>query len=489
MRIPLDRDNALPLYQQIHAYLADQIRAGRLAPDTRLPASRDLAASVGVSRLTVTNAYAELEAQGLAYSISRDGIYVAPVAPVDTPAEDDLPSIPNLPTWQAQARASAWVSASLQLDRQIASVSHPDLISFAQGGGDSRLFPLPDFQRALQSVLRRSGREALGYGESAGFAPLRETIAQILAGQGIPATAGQVLITAGSQQALDLVARMLLRPGDTVLAESPTHMGFIDLCRSLDVGLVAVPVDDQGMQVERVEELLNIFRPRLIYTVPNFQNPTGTCLNSIRRRQLVALAEQYQVPILEDDFVGDLRYKGAGQPALKAFDRAGMVIYVGTFSKMLMPSLRVGYLVAEGPVYEQLLTVKHTSDVATSNLMQRALEEYISVGRYQACLRQARRIFGRRRDAMLAALARYMPEGTRWTTPQGGVFVWLQLPDGISADALFPAAAQAGVIYAPGDYFFPRDPDPSCLRLNFARQPVEVIEEGIRRLGSVLRSP
>jgi GntR family transcriptional regulator/MocR family aminotransferase len=487
MRILLDAQSSTPLYKQIQHYLQEQIGSGGLEAETRLPASRDLAASLGVSRLTVSNAYDELESLGFIYKVRGKGAFVAAIArAAEGLACANLPG--DWPAWQNELDTQAWTSASLRLDQLIEAAEGPGVISFAQGGGDSSLFPLADFRAALQMVLRNSGKQALGYGDTAGYMPLRATIAQILTGQGIPARPEQILITSGSQQALDLTTRLLLRPGDVVLSESPTHMGFLDLCRSLNVRLVEIPVDDQGMLVDQAAEALERVRPRLIYSVPNFQNPTGACMSAARRRQLVALAEAHQIPLLEDDFVGDLRYRGAAQPALKAFDRSGTVIYAGTFSKMLIPSLRVGYLVSSGPVGERLMALKHTTDLATSNLTQRALDEYITVGRYQACLRQARRIFGRRREAMLAALGRYMPAGTRWRNPQGGMFIWLELPGGMLADELFPRAAQAGVLFAPGSYFYPSGAPCPFFRLNFARQPLEAIEEGVRRLGGVLRA-
>jgi GntR family transcriptional regulator/MocR family aminotransferase len=486
MRIPLDRYSSTPIYHQIRLFIQDQIKSGKLAPEVRLPASRDLAKNLGISRLTVTNAYAELEAQGLVYTKRGDGTYVASI-PVDYSDLAGKYPAASLPTWQNQLLSPSWESASQTLDNLIASVSRPDLISFAEGGGDSNLFPLDDFRRALHNVLRQKGKEALSYGDSAGYAPLRDTIAQILTNQGIPAHPDQVLVTTGSQQALGLVVKLLTLPGDTVLIESPTHMGFIDLCHSLNIKMVDVPVDEEGMKVDRVEELLYRAHPKLIYTVPNFQNPTGACLNSIRRRKLVALAEKYNLPILEDDFVGDLRYKGIAQPALKALDRNGSVIYVGTFSKMLIPSLRIGFLVAADIVYKRLLNIKHNNDVTTSNLMQHALDAYITVGRYQASLRKARFIFNHRRAVMLAALSRYMPAGVCWNNPLGGLYIWLQLPEELSADEFFFIAAKAGVIYAPGSFFFPNRDTHSFLRLNFARNPPYVIEEGIKRLGKALK--
>lgn len=485
MRIPLDSNSSTPLYKQIHLFLQKQIESGALAPETRLPASRELAASLGVTRLTVSNAYAELEAQALVYSVQGSGIYVAR-SPVLLPISDRNIAVGSLPLWQQEVLERPWTSVSQELDRMIASVSHPNLISFAEGRGDVNLLSLDDFRKSVRMVLCRDGSAAMGYGDPAGYPPLRARLAQILTSQGVPTHPDDVLITSGAMQALSLVAHLLLRPGDAVLVENPTHTGFIDLCRQMNVELLPVSVDENGMQVNQIEEILRSIRPRLIYTIPNFQNPTGTCLTGDRRRQLVALAERYSVPILENDFVGDLRYEGTAQPALKALDAGGGVIHVGTFSKMLSPGLRVGYLVIAGLARQRLLACKRVNDVATSSLMQRALETYITVGRYEACLRRARAVYGQRRDAMLTALTRYMPTGTRWFTPQGGLFIWLLLPEGLSANQLFPIAGEEGVIYAPGSFSFPQDGPEFYLRLNFAIQPADVIEEGVRRLGRVV---
>ncbi len=486
MRIPLDRDGPVPLYRQIQQFLREQIRSGGLLPETRLPASRKLASSLGVNRITVSNAYAELEAEGLVYGRRGSGTFVAPPLVALPESEGDRISTSDWPLWQQELLSRTWLLAQRELDRLKESISRPDLISLAAGLGDSGLFPADDFRKALQVVLGRDGTEALGYGDPTGYPALRAKIAHVLTSQGIPTHPDHVLITSGSQQALALVAQLLLRPGDVVLVESPTYSGAIDLFRSLDVRLLGVPLDEQGMQVEQVEETLRSGRPRLIYTIPTFHNPTGTCMSGHRRRQLVALADRYNVPILEDDFVGDLRYEGRAQPALKALDPGGRVIYTSTFSKMLMPGLRVGFLVASGPVYERLLACKRVTDLATSDLMQRALEAYITVGRYQAHLRRACQIYRRRRDAMLEALSRHLPPGVRCLPPQGGLFVWLQLSGGLSANELYPVAAQEGVTFAPGSLFFPAERPQPYLRLNFAMHPPDVIEEGIRRLGRAL---
>jgi GntR family transcriptional regulator/MocR family aminotransferase len=483
VRIPLNRQNDVPLYRQIEAFLREGILSGSLMPGTRLPATRQLAQDLGVNRITVENAYAELEADGLVEAQVGSGTYVLPPYPLPPLPRDD-PGAP-WPLWQRDLQAASRASKDSAPDELLKAGHHPSPINFAGGAGDSRLFPVEEFRKIMQSVLRRDGTAALEYGEHRGYAPLRSTIAHVLASQGLQASAENILITAGSQQALALVAQLLLKPGDIVLVESPTYGVALDLFCALNLKVVGIPVDENGMQVEKLEKCLQQHHPKLIYTIPNFQNPTGACLSGQRRRQLIALADRYNVPILEDDFVGDLRYEGHAQPALKALDPGGRVIYASTFSKMLMPGLRVGFVVAEGPVYESLASTKRANDLATSNLMQRALEAYVTVGRYQAHLRRSCRIYRRRRDAMLAAINRHLPAGVRVNPPQGGLFVWLRLPDDLSADRLLPLACKKGVAFAPGSNFFLDGSEGECaMRLSFAAQRPEDIEKGIKRLGN-----
>lgn len=502
MRIPLDRQSAEPLYQQIEAFLRQGILSGSIAPDTRLPATRQLARDLGVNRITVENAYAELKADGLVCSRVGSGTYVLPSSPL-LPLPKEGPGAP-WPLWQQDLQSRGWVSGTSgvpgilevpevsegELPEELPgarAVRYPNQISFAGGTGDASLFPVEDFRKAIQNVLRRDGIAALEYGERSGYAPLRNTIAHVLASQGLQARPENVLITSGSQQALALVSQLLLKPGDPILVESPTYAGALDLFRASGLKIIGIPTDERGMQVETLEELLQRDHPRLIYTIPNFQNPTGACMSGQRRRQLVALADRYNVPILEDDFVGDLRYDGRAQPALKALDPGGRVIYISTFSKMLMPGLRAGFLVAEGPVYDQLVSYKRVNDLATSNLIQRALEAYVNVGRYQAHLRRSCQVYRKRRDAMLLALNRHLPAGVHVNPPQGGLFTWLRLPGNLSSEKLLPLAREEGVTFAPGSGFFPDDSgDKRCLRLNFAALPPDAIEEGMKRLGRAI---
>jgi GntR family transcriptional regulator/MocR family aminotransferase len=279
---------------------------------------------------------------------------------------------------------------------------------------------------------------------------------------------------------------VLLDPGDVVLVESPTYAGALDLFRSLGLRVVGAPLDEDGLIPDELEPLLQQHHPRLVYTIPNFQNPTGTCMSGPRRRRLIELADRYNVPILEDDFVGDLRYEGRAQPTLKTLDPGGRVLYVSTFSKMLMPGLRVGFLVADGPVLGALAASWRASALATASLTQHALEEYVTVGRYRAHLGRCRQLYRRRRDAMLDAIARDLP-GTSVARAHGGLFLWLRLPPGRSADALLGAARARGVDFAPGSRFHPEGgAGREWLRLNFATLDPERIEAGIRRLAEAL---
>jgi GntR family transcriptional regulator/MocR family aminotransferase len=487
MRIPLDRQSAIPLYQQIEIYLRQGILSGSLAVDTRLPASRQLAHDLGVNRITVENAYAELEIDGLIYSRIGSGTYVLPVNPLLTLPKDGLGA--PWPLWQQNIELQSKAIKRDPSDEVSKNAArHPHPISFASGIGDTDLFPADDFRKVLQTVMRRDGIAALDYGEPNGHAPLRETITHILASQGLQTRSENVLITAGSQQALSLVSQLLLKPGDVILVESPTYSGALDLFRALNFEVVGIPMDSQGMQVEALEKLLQQHHPKLIYTIPNFHNPTGTCLSTQRRHQLIILADRYNIPILEDDFVGDLRYEGRNQPALKALDPGGRVIYVSTFSKILMPGLRVGFLVAEGPVYDCLVNFKRVNDLATSTLVQRALEAYVTVGRYQSHLRRSCQIFRKRRDTMLSAIQRYLPAKIRLDPPQGGMFMWLQLPESLSSEKLLPLAWEEGVVFAPGNGFFPDGLEGrNWLRLNFVAQAPDQIEEGVKRLGKAFQ--
>jgi GntR family transcriptional regulator/MocR family aminotransferase len=483
VRFKLEKNNPTPLYRQIERFFTEQIQSGTLSPGTRLPSNRSLASALGTSRIVVANAYAELESQGLVYGRQGSGTFVAPLYNTESKRDGNADSQHiDWPVWQQELLSHSWQAMHVAQSWLLSSAYRPGLISFAERIKPDPLWPVNDLRKSLQTVIRHDG-VVIGerHDNTIGYYPLREIIAQILTTEGISTHPGEVLITSGSQQALNLVARVLLKPGDLVLVESPTYNVAIDLFRFMDVRLIGVPVDEQGMQTDRVEQILQSTPPRLIYTIPTFHNPTGSCMSGNRRRQLVSLADRYNIPILEDDYIGNIRFEGSAEPALKALDPGGRVIYAASFSKLLIPSLRIGFLVASGPVFDHLVRAKYVNDLSTSDLLQKALREFISVGKYHSHLRRVSKAYRKRRDTMLSALSQHLPQAS-WFYPKGGGFVWLTLPDGLSSDEFFTFAAAEGVTFIPGSFFYPGQRPQSNLSLNYANTIPDEIEEGILRL-------
>lgn len=484
MHLPLD-PKAGPLFRQIERQIREQIEEGCYPPGSRLPSTRQLAEELGVSRITVKNAYAELESDGLIGPREGSGTYVLPPCCCCSPpaSERNEAEGPGWPLWQIEALARNPEPPSRPAP---STGAHPDPIDFS-GAGDPRLFPSQEFMHILTTIVRHEGVGVLAYGNLHSPCPsLCHTIALMLANNGILCEDEDVLLTTGSQQALALVCQALLERGDAVLVEEPSYDFALELFRTLGLKLIGVPVDAEGMCVDALEPLLQRHRPKLLYTMPNFQNPTGSCLGAERRRKLLALADRYNLPILEDDYAGDLRYEGRALPAIKRLDPGGRVIYVGSFSKMLMPGLRVGFIVAQGPIRDILARHKRVTDLTTSPLILRALDRFMNIGRYQAHLRRAGRAYRARLEALLDAIRRELP-GATIAAPQGGLFAWLRLPEGIDAEALLEAGRKTGVSFAPGNRFFlSPDRGRNFIRLNFATRTPDEIRLGIARLAEAL---
>jgi GntR family transcriptional regulator/MocR family aminotransferase len=492
MRILIDRSSAVPIGRQIADHIRQTITSGVLPPGTKLPSTRSLAADLGVCRLTVETAYAELRADGLVVSRIGSGNYAqSPIVPVG-PAR---PPGAGWPPWQQPAADDPGVyyaAGIVDAEAEQPAAAKParprgsDIIDLSAGTGDPALFPVDALRREIQAVLARDGARALAYADPWGYAPLRRAIAGLLASDGIEAGPESILVTSGSQQAIALAAQALARPGETVLAESPTYSGALQLFRSLGLIVASVPTDDRGMQVELLEGALRRHRPKLVYTMPTFSNPAGTLMGNDRRAHLLEVATRHQVPVIEDDYIGDLRYEGQGQPALRALDRDGVVLYTSTFSKMLMPGFRVGFIAASGPIGARLAGLKSALDLATSNLAQRALEGFVTIGRYREHVERSRRVYRRRRDEAARAVRSCLP-GCSFELPRGGLFLWLRLPHGLACDTLLSRAQAAGVAFMPGTRFFAEpEQGTAYLRLNFASNPADRVSEGIRRLGQVV---
>jgi 2-aminoadipate transaminase len=375
----------------------------------------------------------------------------------------------------------------------------PDVISFAGGLPAPEVFPFAEVERAAETVLREQGKTALQYSPTEGYLPLRELLVRHMARYGIRVTPGNVLVTSGSQQGLDLIGRLFVNPGDRVLTESPTYLGALQAWSAYQADYLTVPVDDDGLDVAKLEAQLR-GGPKFLYILPNFQNPAGVTLSLERRRRLVELANHYGAPIVEDDPYGQLRYEGEHLPPLVQIDAewhgctkgdcefTGDVLYLSTLSKTLAPGLRIAWVVAPESVISRLVQMKQGADLHSSTFNQMVAYEVARDGFLDRHVRTIREVYGQRRNAMLAALERHFPAEASWTKPQGGLFLWLTLPEGIdSTDLLKEALGRERVAFVPGASFFPRGGGERTCRLNFSYMGPELIEEGIKRLGKVVK--
>ncbi|MDQ2818142.1 MAG: PLP-dependent aminotransferase family protein [Candidatus Eremiobacteraeota bacterium] len=369
----------------------------------------------------------------------------------------------------------------------------PDVISFAGGLPAPELFPVDDFARACQEVLSRDGREALQYSVTEGYPPLRQWICEYLARtNGIQTSADHVLIISGSQQGLDLVGKVLLDPGDCVILENPAYLGAIQAFDAYQAAYANVATDDEGM---RTDDLLRAIaqaprKPKLLYLVPNFQNPSGITLSLRRRQAIVSIAAEHGIPIFEDDPYGRLRYSGDHIPSLMSLASPRNCLYMSTVSKIMAPGMRVAWLVIpDRALFEKIVPAKQAADLHTSTFTQRVVYAYASApGSLEAHIDQMLPVYGRRRDIMLESLQTHMPAACTWTRPDGGLFLWVSVPPVVDTQELLGHAARAKVAFVPGAPFWVNADVKNTMRLNFSNASDEMIVEGIRRLGELVKA-
>jgi 2-aminoadipate transaminase len=374
--------------------------------------------------------------------------------------------------------ASVWPWVDQMAER------NPEAVFFGGGVPPTEAIPIARLREGADQAWA-DGAETLLYGEVRGYRPLRELIVERMAARGAIVDPADVLITNGAQQGIDLAARIFIDPGDIVLTEEPTFMDALRVFRSHEAEPVGVPVDDEGLQVEALAALLDRLpkRPKFLYTMPTYQNPMGVSMSTARRRALVDLARERGIVIVEDDPYGDLSYDGDPPPTLKSLDPE--VIFLGTFSKVLAPGLRVGWVASSPRLREAFFNVKEGTDIHNERIMTRTVY-HSARGFLDEHIAATREIYRARRDAMLAGLDREMPAGVRWTTPRGGFFLWVTLPEQCETDAMLPDATDRGVIYLPSSWFYPDRSWTRSLRLNFSAQPEERIAEAMRRLAETI---
>ena len=487
MEISLDRASPVPLAGQIRSQLERLIREGILAPGVKLPASRELARDLGVNRTTVSLAYEELVADGVARAHVGQGTFVALPEGKWQAASPNLLSKLDWSGLFSKGSQLADVDGRRRVLASQAVPSGPGLISFAGGMPDSGLFPTEAFRRVLNRVIRAEGTELLQYYPVGGYPPLRQFLARYLLKFGVEARPDEILIVNGSQQGLDLIARVLLDPGDFVAIEEPSYPRAIQVFRAFGSQLLPIPLGSDGLRLDVLERVLGRHAPKLLYCQPTAHNPTGLTLRPEARRALLALAARHRLPVIEDGFDGSLYFEGRPPAPLKAADASGLVIYIGTFSKTLFPGLRLGWLVAPRPLLERLEVAKQLSDIHTSPLIQAAVFHFCQRRLLERHLSRCAAEYGRRRTILLRSLGSRMPKGVTWTETQGGFSLLVRLPEGMDTEALLPSALERGVAYTPGSVFFVNGGGESTLRLSFSSIPAQRIDEGCKRLAEVVR--
>jgi 2-aminoadipate transaminase len=470
----LDSNAESPLYKQLFEQIAQQIRSGQLAQGERIPATRELAGLLGLNRTTVSAAYEMLEAEGLISGHVGRGSFV---------------------TGGPTPRASAGVDWTALLDRgdsppPARASSAPDGISFAFSRPSRDLFPLDEFRASCSAVLARHDlADILQLGSPAGYEPLRRYLLDDARRTNAAAPGDDILITNGVQQALDLIGRVLLRPGDTVAVEDPIYPGLRNLLAGTGAQLCGIPSAAAGMDPVQLERAIEREHPRMIVVTSNFQNPTGVTVPLAARRALLDAARRAAIPLIENDAYSDLRYTGEPLPALKQLDEGGCgVVLLRSFSKVSFPGLRVGWAVGPRPLIDRLRAAKEAADLHSDQLSQAVLLEFAESGRLEAHRMRVLRAGAERLAATLEACREHLPPGSRWTQPEGGMNLWVRLPEPLDAADLLPRAQREGIIYLPGRYFAVSRMDPGALRLSFAGLTPDQIREGLAILGRVAKT-
>ncbi len=486
--VQLDRGSEEPIYRQIAAGLLLSIRSDRLGPGTKLPSSRDLAQDLGVHRRTVAQAYQLLKTGGWVTSGVGQGTFVSehlPGSAVASPGssaltkEDDRLSWEGLIVRRTGLQPEPWRFWA-------APGAKDERIRFTGATADPDLYPTDEIRAILEDVLSAHGSAALDYGPPEGLHSLREWVAGRLEARGVECSPEQVVIVSGSQQGLDLVSRLLLHEGDHVAVEEPGYGNGFRLFQANGARVTGVPVDEEGIRLDVLEQVLSRNTPRLLYVMPVFQNPTGLNLSSRRVDELLHICRRHRVPVVEDQFDSDLYYNGVPPRPIKAADQHEVVVLMGSFSKILFPGLRLGWVVAPEPLVLALRELKLMADFASSSLAQHAMDLFCRRGLLDRHLERVREVYGRRLSTMLDAMGSSFPGGVRWTRPKGGLTLWVSGEDGLDSLELLQRARAAGVEFTPGVVFYPTGGGHGSFRLSYIRETRERIERGIRILGSLI---
>ncbi len=491
MLFELDKEGGIPLYVQIESRIADLIRGGILKPDEKLPATRELAQNLQVHRNTVVQAYQELEVKGLVYSDVGRGTFVNRHAVLQPPAR--IRPVRSTRFSFEGLYAGAWANAEDTTLANIEIVARTcfkphDAISFASVVPDKHIFPLREFQNCTYQAIQKYGVDLLEMGDTQGFRPFLEFLPKFLIRRGMNVRPEEVVMVNGIQQGLDLIGRVLVNPGDVVVTEELTYRGALRVFNALGANVIGIPLDQEGMRLDVLQTVLERQKVKMIYTVPTFHNPTCRTMSMERRRQLLSLAGHYGVPIVEDQYANELRFDGKDVLPLYVLDDTGVVISVGSFSKILFHGIRLGWIISVHPEFlRKLIFAKKVTDWQNSYLLQGAILEFCEKGYFDRYLKKKLKILRERRDAMHQAIARYFPEGCQYEQAPGGLFEWVELPASVSAYEALMESRKQNVLFTPKKFFAAQPGTDNGMRLGFVSYPPEKIDEGVHILGDILK--
>ena len=486
MLLKIDRVSSRPLYQQITDGIKALVDQGVIGFDQSLPSTRNLARKLGVNRSTVVRAYEELQAFG--YLKSTSGSYSI-VQKRRKEVEYD-PERKSLLEWaefsNPQARKLHEIFLRYSPEGPINGKSEGKAINISELDLDPRLYPMKEFRRCVNQVLHETGSESLRYGNYKGYPPLRRCIAQRLRLHGISISEEEILITNGAQQAIDLLIRVLAGPGKKIAVEAPTYSHIIPILKFNGVIIVEIPMKEEGMDLNFLNNALNKEQVNFVYTIPNFQNPTGLTTNHPHREKLLNICLHHKVPIVEDGFEEDMKYYGKVPLPIKSIDEKNIVIYLGTFSKALFPGLRIGWVTADKDCINRIAALKRFSDLTSGNFSQIVLHEFIRRGYYDLHLKRLHRIFRKRMHTALTTMEECFPRTVSWTRPTGGYTIWIKMPKKLEERQLQEYMSKHSVVVSPGSYYFSQAPLSQYIRISIASINEEEIKEGIVRLGKAL---
>lgn len=483
----LDPKNKTPLFKQIQMQLQDMIERNILQPGSRLPSTRSFASHLGVHRSTVYKAYEELWALG--YLQSRPGSYSIVRKKQKLTASEQKAC--STISWEGKTSKSASEVYRLYQDMlsRWPKETTTRMIDFTTLELDARLFPVDEYRKCMNRVLVHRGSEILRYTACEGYGPLRECIAQRLQIHGISVTGEEILITNGAQNGLDLILKLLTAKGSRVLVESPTYSLILPMLLYYQAEAVGIPMEETGMNLNLLEKEIKKKKPAFVYSMPNFQNPTGITTTQVHREQLLSLCEKHEVPLVEDAFEEEMKYFGKVAMPIKSMDKKQIVIYLGTFSKVLFPGIRMGFIAANSDCIQRLAAIKRFSDLSSSTVVQAALAEFCREGNYDIHIKRIHRIYRKRMQKALEALKNHIShKNVEWTEPTGGYLIWMRM-DNVAQDDrdLIQIFNRNGIKLAPGDIFFTEKKPQKYYRLSIATLNEEEIEEGVRRLGKAIK--